>query len=163
MVEDGSFRRDLFYRVSVIPLHVPPLRERREDIPHLADHFVRKFSTRSGKQVVLSDDAITKLESRTWKGNVRELEHTIERAVALTRDGEPIVAEHCCENGTSNSSPRAELPPDGIHLPGYLNNLEKEFVLEALDRCGGSQTRAAALLQIPVHSLRHLLEKHGLR
>jgi two-component system response regulator PilR (NtrC family) len=163
MVEDGTFRRDLFYRVSVIPLHVPPLRERREDIPHLAEHFVRKFSTRSGKKVVLSDGAVTALESRSWKGNVRELEHTIERAVALTVDGDPIAAEHCCENGTSSSFRGAELPADGIHLPAYLNNLEKEFVQEALVRSAGSQTRAAALLQIPVHSFRHLLEKHGLR
>ena len=163
MVEDGRFRQDLFYRVSVIPLHVPPLRERREDIPHLAQHFVRKFSTRSGKQVVLSDGALAALESRTWKGNVRELEHTIERAVALTMDGEPIIAQHCCENGASAPSRRAELPADGIHLPAYLNTLEKEYVEEALARCSGSQTRAAALLQIPVHSFRHLLEKHGLR
>jgi len=163
MVDDGSFRRDLFYRVSVIPLHVPPLRERREDIPHLAEHFVRKFSTRSGKQIELSDGAIAALESRMWKGNVRELEHTIERAVALTRDGESIAAEHCCENGNSNSRRAASLPADGVHLPGYLNDLEKQFVEEALARCGGSQTRAAALLQIPVHSIRHLLEKHNLR
>jgi two-component system response regulator PilR (NtrC family) len=163
MVDDGSFRRDLFYRVSVIPLHVPPLRERREDIPHLAEHFVRKFSTRSGKQIGLSDGAIAALESRMWKGNVRELEHTIERAVALTRDGESIAAEHCCENGNSHSPRIATLPADGVHLPGYLNDLEKQFVKEALARCGGNQTRAAALLQIPVHSIRHLLEKHNLR
>jgi two-component system response regulator PilR (NtrC family) len=163
MVADGKFRQDLYYRVSVIPLHVPPLRERREDIPHLAEHFVRKFSTRSGKRVVLSDGAVAALESRLWKGNVRELEHTIERAVALTRDGTPIAAEHCCENGASASHKGAELPAEGIHLPAYLNNLEKEFVQEALVRSGGSQTRAAALLQIPVHSFRHLLEKHGLR
>ena len=163
MVEDGTFRRDLFYRVSVIPLHVPPLRERREDIPHLAEHFVRKFSARSGKQVILSDGAVAALGSRAWRGNVRELEHTIERAVALTRDGEPIAAEFCCENGAAAPHRKAELPAEGVHLPQFLNSLEKDFVQEALARCGGSQTRAAALLQIPVHSLRHLLEKHGLR
>lgn len=163
MVDDGHFRQDLYYRVSVIPLHVPPLRERRDDIPHLAEHFVRKFATRSGKQVELSDSAVAKLQDRTWRGNVRELEHTIERAVALTRDGEPIVAENCSENGTGKSHQRAELPSEGLHLPGYLNNLEREMVEQALQRSGGNQTRAAALLQIPVHSMRHLLEKHGLR
>ena len=163
MVENGAFRQDLYYRVSVIPLHVPPLRDRREDIPNLAEHFVRKFATRSGKKVALSDGALSTLGSRMWKGNVRELEHTIERAVALTLDGAEIKAEHCCDNGNASSYRRAEIPPDGLHLPVFLNSLEREYVEEALSRCNGSQTRAAALLQIPVHALRHLLEKHGLR
>jgi two-component system, NtrC family, response regulator PilR len=163
MVEDGTFRRDLFYRVSVIPLHVPPLRERRDDIPFLAEHFVRKFATRSGKSIRLSDGALKNLECRTWRGNVRELEHTIERAVALTPDGEAIPPEHCADGAVHRNNYKAEIPADGLHLPAYLNSLEKDFVCEALQRSAGSQTRAAALLQIPVHSLRHLLEKHGLR
>jgi len=163
MVEDGTFRSDLYYRVSVIPLHVPPLRERREDIPQLAEHFVRKFSMRSGKSVTLSDGAVSALECRAWKGNVRELEHTIERAVALTPDGSPIAVDHCAENGFSHPSRRAEIPADGMHLPSFLNCLEKEYVAEAMQRSGGSQTRAAELLQMPVHAFRHLLDKHGLR
>src|SRR5436190_4714641 len=163
MVENGAFRQDLYYRVSVIPLHVPSLRERRDDIPHLAEHFMRKFSARSGKNVTLSDGAVVALVGRQWKGNVRELEHTIERAVALTGDGQQIAAEHCCGNGASPAYRRTEIPADGIHLPAFLNGLEKEYVEEALQRATGNQTRAAALLQIPVHSLRHLLEKHNLR
>ena len=163
MVENGAFRQDLYYRVSVIPLHVPSLRERRDDIPHLAEHFMRKFSTRSGKNVTLSDGAVAALAGRQWKGNVRELEHTIERAVALTGDGQPINAEHCCANGAAPAYRRTEIPADGLHLPAFLNGLEKEYVEEALQRAAGNQTRAAALLQIPVHSLRHLLEKHDLR
>ena len=163
MVENGAFRQDLYYRVSVIPLHVPSLRERRDDIPHLAEHFMRKFSARSGKNVTLSDGAVAALSGRQWKGNVRELEHTIERAVALTGDGQPIAAEHCCANGAAPTFRRTEIPADGIHLPAFLNGLEKDYVEEALQRAAGNQTRAAALLQIPVHSLRHLLEKHNLR
>ena len=113
---------------------------------------------------MLSDGAISALESRLWKGNVRELEHTIERAVALTFGGEQIMAQHCNENGApQNPVKHVHIPAEGIHLPGFLNTLEKEYVEEALLRCSGSQTRAAALLQIPVHSLRHLLEKHNLR
>ena len=163
MVEAGTFRRDLYYRVSVIPLHVPSLRERREDIPVLAEHFIRKFSARSGKKIELSEKALRALEERPWKGNVRELEHTIERAVALTHDGGAITPEHCSDNGASAAFRRVEIPAEGVHLPGFLNCLEKEYVEEAMQRSRGNQTRAAALLQIPVHSLRHLLEKHELR
>jgi transcriptional regulator with GAF, ATPase, and Fis domain len=163
MVEEGTFRRDLYYRVSVIPLHVPPLRERRDDIPILAEHFVKRFSARSGKKVELSGKALRTLEERQWKGNVRELEHTIERAVALTHDGDAIKPEHCADNGTPAHFRRAEIPVEGLHLPVFLNCLEKEYVEEAMQRSGGNQTRAAELLQIPVHALRHLLDKHGLR
>jgi two-component system response regulator PilR (NtrC family) len=163
MVEAGTFRRDLYYRVSVIPLHVPSLRERRDDIPILAEHFVKRFSARSGKTVELSETALRALEERPWKGNVRELEHTIERAVALTQDGAAINPDHCADNGTTVAFSRVEIPADGLHLPGFLNCLEKEYVEEAMHRSGGNQTRAAALLQIPVHALRHLLEKHGMR
>ena len=163
MVENGTFRRDLFYRVSVIPLHVPPLRERRDDIPLLAKHFIKKFSTRSGKTVGLSAAAIKLLTERTWNGNVRELEHTIERAVALTTDGEGIPPEYCADGGRAAQVHRVEIPSDGLHLPSFLNGLEKEYVTEALQISGRSQTRAAALLQIPVHALRHLLDKYDLR
>ena len=163
MVEEGTFRRDLYYRVSVIPLHVPSLRERREDIPILAEHFMRKFSARSGKKVGLSQKALRALEERPWNGNVRELEHTIERAVALTQDGSAIKPENCADNGATAAFRRVEIPADGLHLPAFLNGLEKEYVEEALQRSGGSQTRAAALLKIPAHALRHLLDKHNLR
>jgi len=163
MVEDGSFRRDLYYRVSVIPLHVPPLRERREDIPLLAAHFMKKFSSRSGKSVGLSDKALEMLETRPWQGNVRELEHTIERAVALTPNGEEIDPAACAEGNSAPRSVGEKLPAEGLNLPDVLNALEKQYVEEALQRMGGNQTKAADLLRIPVHSLRHLLDKHDLR
>jgi two-component system response regulator PilR (NtrC family) len=163
MVEDGTFRRDLFYRISVIPLHVPPLRERREDIPDLVHHFVRKFSARSGKGVLVSAEANRILTERAWHGNVRELEHTIERAVALTNSGGVITPENCTDTNSENHSRPVGLPDAGLHLPTHLNDIEKNFVEEALRRSKNNQTRAAELLQIKVHQLRHLLEKHELK
>ena len=163
MVADGKFRQDLFYRISVIPLHVPPLRERREDIPELAVHFVNRFSARSGKTISISEEVLELLQNRPWHGNVRELENTIERAVAFTRSGESISAADCVEQISTNGSAVSHLPTEGLHLPSHLNKLEKDFVEEALNRSGGNQTRAAELLKIPVHALRHLLDKHGLR
>jgi two-component system, NtrC family, response regulator PilR len=166
MVETGDFRRDLYYRLSVIPLRVPALRERREDIPELVRHFVGKFSTRSGKTVRLSPQTLQILENRDWDGNVRELEHTIERAIALTLDGGEITPAHCGADeffAAPESAVPAGLPVEGLHLPTYLNNLEKEMVAEALRRMNGNQTQAASLLQIPVHAYRHLVAKHNLQ
>lgn len=164
MVEEGTFRRDLFYRLSVIPLHIPPLRERREDIPLLAEHFIKKFCRRSGKLSEISPEAMRLLENRVWEGNVRELEHTIERAVALTSDSEPIRAEHCAEvlNGPVDP-PVFGLPADGLDLQSFIGNLEKELVAEALRRMNGNQTQAAQLLQMKVYKYRHLLSKHNLQ
>lgn len=165
MVDDGAFRQDLYYRLSVIPLQMPPLREHREDVPLLVEHFIAKFSAKSGKTVRLGPELIKTLESRDWPGNVRELEHSIERAVALTRDGEEIDpelfddGEATAEVGASDAS----LPSDGLKLHEYLNAVEKKMVEEALSRVGGSQTKAAELLGMPVHALRHLISKHGLK
>ena len=163
LVDDGTFRKDLFYRISVIPIRVPSLRERQEDIPELAMHFINRFSARSGKKISISDQAMTALQNRAWLGNVRELENTIERAVAFTASGDAISVEHCVEPAHKNGNHAAHLPADGLHLPAHLNKLEKDYVAEALRRCSGNQTRAAELLKIPVHSLRHLLDKHELR
>jgi DNA-binding NtrC family response regulator len=163
MVESGEFRRDLYYRISVIPLHVPSLAERRDDIPLLVEYFIRKFSHRSGKTVTISDAGLETLSARPWHGNVRELEHSIERAVALTNDGGQISAEQCAEDSAAVHFRRIDLPSDGIHLPTVMNGLEYEYVNEALNRTGRNQTRAAGLLHIPVHSLRHLIEKHQIK
>jgi DNA-binding NtrC family response regulator len=163
MIEDGTFRRDLYYRISVIPLHVPPLRERRDDIPRLAEHFMKKFSARSGKNVFLSADALDTLQARPWNGNVRELEHTIERAVALTPTGNIIRPEYCEDGMRPEVAHPVAIPEGGIHLPTLLNDLEKDYVQEALSITNGNQTRAAEVLQMPVYALRHLLDKHDLR
>ncbi len=163
-VEEGAFRRDLFYRLSVIPLHIPPLRERREDIPLLAGHFIKKFCARSGKQIEISPEAMRVLESRRWEGNVRELEHTIERAVALASDGEQIKPEHCAEEFFEPAAaPVFGLPADGLDLQSFIGNLEKELVEQALLRMNGNQTQAAQLLHMEVYKYRHLLSKHNLQ
>ncbi len=166
MVSAGTFREDLFYRVSVIPIELPPLRERREDIPDLVSHFVRKFCAETGRALSVSPKAGELLERYDFPGNVRELEHTIERAVALER-ADAIQPERLPEQITHYNPARVsdsfDLPEDGIDLSAHLEQLEKTYVLEALRRTGGNQTRAAELLKLSVRSLRHLLDKHGVR
>jgi transcriptional regulator with GAF, ATPase, and Fis domain len=166
MSEDGSFREDLFYRVSVIPINLPPLRERTEDIADLTTHFVEKFCTQAGRQLTISPKAMHLLENYAWHGNVRELEHTIERAVALER-GDEIQPERLPEHITNYDPVRISadcvLPESGINLAAHLDSLEKTYVVEALRKTGGNQTRAADLLQMQVRSLRHLLDKHSIR
>jgi len=166
MSADGSFREDLFYRISVIPIALPPLRERSEDIPELVAHFVKKFCDQTGREVAVSERAMQFLENYAWHGNVRELEHTIERAVALER-AEEIQPERLPDHVTNYNPARIraefDLPENGINLVSHLDNLEKTYVVEALKQTGGNQTRAAELLQMPVRSLRHLLDKHEIR
>ena len=166
MVADGTFREDLFYRVSVIPISLPPLRERSDDIPELANHFVAKFGEQAGRRLSISPRAMQLLENYMWGGNVRELEHTIERAVALER-GDEIQPERLPEHITNYNPERInaefDLPDTGLNLSAHLENLEKTYVVEALRKTAGNQTRAADLLQMQVRSLRHLLDKHNIR
>ncbi len=166
LVKDGTFREDLFYRVSVIPMVLPPLRDRGADIAELSDHFVQKYCQQTGRQVSLSPQALRLLENYFWPGNVRELEHAIERAVALEKT-DSIQPERLPEQVTHYNAARVaselELPKDGINLTAHLDQLEKTYVLEALTRTDGNQTSAADLLKMSVRSLRHLLDKHGIR
>ncbi len=166
MSGEGTFREDLFYRISVIPMHLPPLRDRSEDIAELVEHFIKKFCDQTGKVLSISPKAMEILEGYAWHGNVRELEHTIERAVALERN-EEIQPERLPEHITNYNPERIksefDLPDEGVNLTAHLDNLEKTYVMEALKKCGGNQTRAAELLQMQVRSLRHLLDKHSIR
>jgi two-component system, NtrC family, response regulator PilR len=166
MVKEGTFREDLFYRISVIPMELPPLRERAGDIVELADYFIKKHCTQTGRSLSISPSTMRLLENYAWPGNVRELEHTIERAVALETT-EVIEPERLPEQITKYSQIRVasafELPPEGINLTAHLDQLEKTYVMEALRRTDGNQTNAAQLLQMSVRSLRHLLDKHGVR
>jgi two-component system, NtrC family, response regulator PilR len=166
MVKDGSFREDLFYRISVIPMELPPLRERGEDIAELTEHFIEKYCTQTRRAMSISGQAMRLLEQYSWPGNVRELEHTIERAVALEKT-DTIQPERLPEQVTSYDQARitAELalPAEGINLTAHLDQLEKTYLMEALRRTDGNQTNAADLLKMSVRSLRHLLDKHGIR
>jgi len=166
LVKEGTFREDLFYRVAVIPMELPPLRERGSDIPELAEHFIGKYCRQTGRKISISEPAMRLLEVYSWPGNVRELEHTIERAVALER-GEIIQPERLPEQITNYSQRRITsemiIPEAGINLTAHLDQLEKTYVLEALKRTDGNQTNAADLLKMSVRSLRHLLDKHGIR
>jgi two-component system response regulator PilR (NtrC family) len=166
MVAASTFREDLFYRVSVIPIELPPLRERPEDIPDLIDHFVSKFCAQTGRELAISPKAAELLERYNWPGNVRELEHTVERAVALERT-DSIQPERLPEHVTRFNPERVaaafDLPAEGLDISAHLDQLEKTYLLEALRRTGGNQTRAAELLRLSVRSLRHLLDKHGIR
>ncbi len=166
MTKAGTFREDLFYRVSVIPLELPPLREKREDIPELVAHFVQKFCAQAGRTLTVTPPALELLERYSWPGNVRELEHTIERAVALERTGEiqpERLPEHITQYNPARIAAAFDLPDEGFNLTAHLDQLEKTYLLEALRRTGGNQTRAAEILHLSVRSLRHLLDKHGIR
>lgn len=166
MVKAGTFREDLFYRISVIPIELPPLREKREDISELVEHFAQKYCAQANRALTVSPKAMELLEQYAWPGNVRELEHTIERAVALERT-DAIQPERLPEQITNYNPARVasalDLPDEGLNLVAHLDQLEKTYLLEALHRTGGNQTRAAELLQLSVRSLRHLLDKHGIR
>ncbi len=166
MSDDGSFREDLFYRISVIPIHLPPLRERSGDIGELIDYFVKKFCDQASKDLTISPKAVNILENYAWHGNVRELEHTIERAVALERSNEiqpEQLPDHITNYNPQRINAEFDLPDTGINLTSHLDNLEKTYVVEALRKTAGNQTKAAELLQMQVRSLRHLLDKHSIR
>jgi two-component system response regulator PilR (NtrC family) len=167
MVSAGQFREDFYYRVSVIPIHVPPLRERKEDLEPLARHFLRKYSLQMGKPVRDFDpQALSALTHYAWPGNVRELENAIERAVAVSGDREGLVdLQHLPESvtGISPTSERAiGIPKEGLDLESHMAQVEKQYLMEALRAAGGVRTRAAGLLRMSYRSFRHYAKKHGL-
>lgn len=167
MVEDGTFRKDLFFRVSVIPIILPPLRERREDIRELATHFLQKYAKLAERPITtISEEALKYLENYDWPGNVRELESSIERAVALEPTSEvrpERLPESILKYNPAKVVSSFDLPNEGINLEGFIAELEKSYILQALRRTHGNQTRASELLKMSVRSLRHLLDKHKIR
>src|SRR5579863_3089155 len=153
-IAEGRFREDLYYRLSVIPIHLPPLRERREDIPLLVRSFLDRYSKSMGKKIEgIEPEAMRRLEVYDWPGNVRELENTIERAVALegsariSAEGLPArIREHFQEAVSSHHSGNGNgsiLPEGGINLEMHIQELERSFLLAAMERSGGVRTRAA--------------------
>jgi two-component system response regulator PilR (NtrC family) len=165
-VRDGSFRQDLFYRLNVIRIQLPPLRERVEDIPMLAAHFLQKHSALEGKRLSFSTEALAWIVQQPYAGNVRELENVVERAVALA--SEPIVVKSDLTGGGPDEIadiPAKELqvlPPEGVDLDARLGELEKGMLVQALERTGGNRTNAAKLLRMSLRSLRYRLAKYEL-
>ncbi|HXN64205.1 MAG TPA: sigma-54 dependent transcriptional regulator [Candidatus Acidoferrales bacterium] len=171
-IAEGRFRDDLFYRLSVIPIHLPPLRERRDDIPLLARVFLERFRKSMDKTVEsIAPEAMRLLEAFDWPGNVRELENTIERAVALEsgREISPNVlpekifraaqAEALSAAG-NNGAPL--IPVEGLNLEQHIQDIEKGYLIEALRMSGGVGTRAAELLKVTYRSFRHYSKKYNL-
>ena len=164
-IASGDFREDLYYRINVIPIELPPLRERREDIQLLVGHFLRNNaeSLRVAPKK-LSAEAMRLLEGYAWPGNVRELENLIERAVALSASGVITAADlpAYLAGGTSVSSEPFALPEEGLDLEAWLDRVRTEMMRQALDRAGGVQTQAAEMLGMSFRSFRYYAKKSGL-
>jgi two-component system response regulator PilR (NtrC family) len=174
-VADNLFREDLYYRLNVIPIRVPDLRERREDIPLLANHFLKKYAAAASRSILrMNKDSLDALCGYEWPGNVRQLENTVERAVALEMTDE-LHVELPMERpkaraaaagsggavGMSEAAPGAVLP-EGVGMEGYVASIERTLLQGALDKSNGVQTKAADLLGISYRSFRHLMKKYEL-
>jgi two-component system response regulator PilR (NtrC family) len=169
LVQEGQFREDLYYRLSVIPVEVPPLRDRGEDVVLLANHFLKKFAVQMSKDVVrLSPESLKTMKGYDWPGNVRVLENTIERAVAMSTEDELRVELPNSGNGAMSSAAATTgalgvvLPADGIDLERYIADVEKSLLQSALRRSNGVQTRAAEILKLSYRSFRHMMKKYDL-
>lgn len=150
MVKAGSFREDLYYRLNVIQIELPPLRERREDIPLLVQHFVRKYSG-AGPAVLVSQDAMRRLMAYEWPGNVRQLENAIERGVALLGGRSTIELADLppeIQAAPITFVPALDFPDTGVDLPRVVEQIERDLIARALSRTGGNKAAAAALLNI---------------
>jgi two-component system, NtrC family, response regulator PilR len=164
-VARGAFRADLYYRLNVIEVRLPPLRQRREDIPLLTEHFLRKFGVEHGRTPRMSPEAMRRLESYDFPGNVRELENLVERAVALSST--PVIGPADLPDvkppkaGATTEAP-ATFPPEGVDLDRLLADYERSWLLRALEHTGGVRKRAAATLGISFRSLRYRLVKLGI-
>src|SRR5690349_18700031 len=180
-VAENAFREDLYYRLSVIPIRVPSLRERREDIPLLATHFFKKYASAAGKSILRIDPlSLEALAGYEWPGNVRQLENAIERAVALETGNElhvelpaerPKAKAAAAAVGAGSSTTVAvagtngfgeSLPGDGLDMENYVANIERTLLQSALRQSNGVQTRAAEMLKLSYRSFRHLMKKYDI-
>jgi len=173
-VAENLFREDLYYRLSVIPILVPPLRERREDIPMLVNHFLKKYVTAAGRSILrVHGGSLSALCDYEWPGNVRQLENTVERAVALETSEElhvELPAERPKARAAAASAGAGALPeigsdvtlPEGMGMENYVAGIERSLLQNALNQSGGVQTKAADVLGISYRSFRHLMKKYGL-
>jgi two-component system, NtrC family, response regulator PilR len=168
LVAEGRFREDLYYRINVIPIALPGLRDRREDIPLLAGHFLEKYNEQMGKAIKgISHDAMDILVGHDWPGNIRELENALERAVAL--EGTPTILPDSLptsvrREGAGPVLPVAEpLPAAGFDLEAHVKEIERGYIAEALKRADGVQVKAADLLGMSFRSFRYYVKKYNLR
>src|SRR5713101_3884396 len=169
-IAEGRFREDLYYRLSVIPIRVPPLRERRDDIPLLARHFLESFRKTMEKPIeAISPEAMTRLESYDWPGNVRELENTMERAVALETGREislrvlpDRIAGYSGASAGAAGGQAAGFPVDGLDFEKEIAEAERKYLRAALEKADGVRTKASQLLKISYRSFRHYAKKHNL-
>ena len=166
-VAQGVFREDLFYRLNVIQIKLPPLRERKEDITLLTNHFIRKYSAETGKEVEgIASEALELLLGYDFAGNVRELENIIERSITL--ETSPMITErhirsYLNERMISRSMPPSlEIPEEGMDLNKVVEDLEKAFILKALENTGGVKKKAAELLGMNFRAMRYKLAKYDL-
>ena len=170
-VAEGTFREDLYYRLNVIPVRVPPLRERQEDIPLLVNHFVKKYGPAAGKSILrVHAQSLAALCEYEWPGNIRQLENTVERAVALEASDElhvELPAERPKAKAAAAAAGGVALPaasgavlPDGVDMERYVAQIERSLLQSALAQCNGVQTRAADVLGISYRSFRHLMKKY---
>jgi len=161
-LDDGTFREDLYYRLNVIEIHIPPLRERPGDIPLLAHHFLRKYADANGKDLKgVSDEVLALLLSHSWPGNVRELENAMERAVVLS-DGPTLTPAHfpTLRKAAGDEARPAGATP-GVRIPGStLADLEREAILRTLEAVGGSTSMAAAILDIRARKIQYKLKEY---
>jgi two-component system response regulator PilR (NtrC family) len=167
-IQKGTFRKDLFYRLNVIPIHIPPLRDRQEDIPLLADYFLKKYSRDMNREDrSFSGEVKEALLRHPWPGNIRELENAVQRAVALS-DGPAISLRDLFENaapqagGAAGASQAGAIAEDGMDLDRHMAEVETGYLKGALEKCGGNYTRAAALLKMSLRSFRYKLQKYGI-
>ena len=166
MMEDGRFREDLFYRLHVISIYLPPLRERKDDIPVLAQHFLEKYGQENNRPgMELTPDALDLMMDYDWPGNVRELENVIERAVVLTsgaRIGADLIPEHVRKAPTFQI-PQFVVPPEGISFKEVITDFEKRLIESTLEAAGGVQKRAAELLHIKPTTLNEMIKRYDIR
>jgi two-component system response regulator PilR (NtrC family) len=166
-VAEGRFREDLFYRINVIPIALPPLRERREDVPLLAEHFLRKYAEQMGKAVTgIAHGTMELLVKYDWPGNIRELENAVERSVAL--EGTPTILPESLPPSVRGVPVRSgaaveALPTAGFDLEAHVKEVERGYIAQALERAGGVQVRAAELLGMSFRSFRYYVKKYNLR
>jgi DNA-binding NtrC family response regulator len=170
-VEKKEFRQDLFFRLNVVPVSVPPLRERREDIPMLATEFMRRLGRKHGVQVKgFTDTALRLLHEHSWPGNVRELQNVVERAVILCGENGILEPEHLGLSGAPAAAAPAPLATASATAavvagdPGEfatLAQLEKQHIFSALDRCKGNRTHAAKILDVSIRTLRNKLHEYN--